>query len=168
MQHNGINPNQGGLFGWSIEWGGGGFRPLGFDASWVHIWRPNQSKRVSNERWHLFEPMDSLKITLSCIILLQWIDKTAMSDYQNFLVFEAKIFENSHFFTYIGNMYIKWKLESFWIQICYIEHDWFWKKIKNTQNKIFFEREFLVKKKSNMNFSKKKNDDRPIFFLSLS
>ena len=81
--------------------------------------------------------MDSLKITLSCIILLQWIDKTAMSDYQNFLVFEAKIFENSYFFTYIGNMYIKWKLESFWIQICHIEHDWFWKKIKNTQNKIF-------------------------------
>ena len=112
-----FNPNQGGLFGRSIEWGGGGFRPLGFDASWVHIWCPNQSKRFSNESWHLFEHMESLKITLCCIFLLQWIDKITMSDYGNFLAFEAKIFENSHFFTYIGNMYIKWKLESFYIQI---------------------------------------------------
>ena len=79
-----------------------------------------------------------------------------MSDYQNFLVFEAKIFENSHFFTYIGNMYIKWKLESFWIQICHIENNWFWKKFKNTQKKFFFERKYLEKKISNVNFSEKK------------
>ena len=90
-----------------------------------------------------------------------------MSDYQNFLVFEAKIFENSHFFTYIGNMYIKWKLESFWIQICHIEHDWFWKKFKNTQNKFFFEREFLVKKNFEREFFEKKFLWPPIFFSKL-
>ena len=51
-----------------------------------------------------------------------------MSDYRNFLVFEAKIFENSHFFTYIGNMYIKWKLESF---------NFFSKFIMNTKNEKY-------------------------------
>ena len=147
---------------------GGGFRPLGLDASWVHIRRPNQSKRVSNERWHLFEHMESLKITLCCIFLLQWIDKITMSDYGNFLAFEAKIFENSHFFTYIGNMYIKWKLESFWIQILHIEHDWFWKKFKNTQNEIFLNKNSWRKKILNVNFSEKKFMTLWFFFLNSS
>ena len=79
-----------------------------------------------------------------------------MSDYGNFLAFEAKIFENSHFFTYISNMYIKWKLESFWIQILHIEHDWFWKKFKNTQKEIFLNKNSWRKKILNVNFSEKK------------
>ena len=90
-----------------------------------------------------------------------------MSDYENFLAFEAKIFENSHFFTYIGNMYIKWKLESFWIQIFPIEHDWFWKNFKNSQNKFFLNENFWRKKILNVNFSKKKFYDPPIFFSKI-
>ena len=90
-----------------------------------------------------------------------------MSDYKNFLAFEAKIFENSHFFTYIGNMYIKWKLESFWIQIFPIEHDWFWKNFKNLQNKFFLNENFWRKKILNVNFSKKKFYDPPNFFSKI-
>ena len=90
-----------------------------------------------------------------------------MSGYGNFLAFIANIFENSHFFTNIDNMYIKWKLESFSIQIFHIEHDWFWKNFKNSQNKFFFEREFLEKKILNVNFLKKKFHDPPIFLSKI-
>ena len=90
-----------------------------------------------------------------------------MSDYGNFLAFIANIFENSHFFTYIDNMYIKWKLESFWIQIFPIEHDWFWKNFKNSQNKFFFEREFLEKKNFEREFFEKKILWPPNFFSKL-
>ena len=87
-----------------------------------------------------------------------------MSDYGNFLAFIANIFENSHFFTNIDNMYIKWNLESFWIQIFHIEHDWFWKNFKNSQNKFFFEREFLEKKNFEREFFEKKILWPPNFF----
>ena len=90
-----------------------------------------------------------------------------MSDYGNFLAFIANIFENSHFFTYIDNMYIKWKLESFWIQIFPIEHDWFWKNFKNSQNKFFLNENFWRKKILNVNFLKKKIYDTPIFFSKI-
>ena len=66
-----LNPNQGGIFGRSIGWGGvesahGSFRAI--SSSFSH---PNQPNMISNESWHLYLPLESLNSILSCIVLPQ-------------------------------------------------------------------------------------------------
>ena len=62
-----LNPNQGGLFGRSkggVECARRTFRAI--SASFFIQINPNT---ISNESWHLYLPVESLNIILSCIVL---------------------------------------------------------------------------------------------------
>ena len=73
--------------------------------------------------------------------------------YQKFSIFQSSNFEKSRFLTYMCNMYIKWKLETFWIQICY-QKTQLWAKILSKLDFQNFCFEFCEEKKfSKANFS---------------
>ena len=73
--------------------------------------------------------------------------------YKKFSIFQSSNFEKSRFLTYMYNMYIKWKLETFWIQICY-QKTQLWAKILSKLDFQNFCFEFCEEKKfSKANFS---------------
>ena len=75
-------------------------------------------------------------------------------DGDNFPAFGVTIFKNQYFSINMDIMYIKWKLKSFWIQICYQKMQFymiFFAKIKFQKFSLQFWRR---KKFSNGNFSK--------------
>ena len=64
-----VNPNQGGIFGRSIEWGGVESAHGSFWAISSSFSHPNQPNMISNESLHLYLTLESLNSILSCKIL---------------------------------------------------------------------------------------------------
>ena len=62
-----VNPYQTGLFGLSKDRGGVESALLDFLSFYVLIFYPNQLNMVSNESWHLFPTIESLK-TILCSV----------------------------------------------------------------------------------------------------
>ena len=84
---------------------------------------------VSNESWHLYLHVESLNTIVSCIVLPYGGSELAYFARGNLPAFGTTIFENSSFLTNIDNMYIKWKLRTFWIQIWHKKYNLLWKKL---------------------------------------
>ena len=55
-----LNPNQGGLFGRSVGWGGGGIKTSLFLGLYSPVFDPNHSEVIQNETWHLYKPIETL------------------------------------------------------------------------------------------------------------
>ena len=55
-----LNPNQGGLSGRSIEWGGVESARKTFEASKAQIFTQISPNMVSNETWYLCTPIETL------------------------------------------------------------------------------------------------------------
>ena len=102
-----FNPKRAGIFWLSKSRGWVESARSSFRAPVLLISMQINPNTISNESWHLYMPVESLNIILSCIVLPQRGAEVAYFDRGNFLAFGTTIFENSSFLTYMDNMYIK-------------------------------------------------------------
>ena len=110
---------------------------------------------ASNENLGLQWSVESMINTLACLVFPYGQAEIENFHSENLPRFGMKIFENLILSSNTSNMYIKWKLKSYWIQIwqkkiIFLEKIW-----KNGKKNYFLDREFLKKKFSNANFSEK-------------
>ena len=79
-----LNPNQHGLFGLSIAWGGGGIKTTGLLGCNIVIFHPNQPNMVSNESWNVYPPIKCLKTFLCFAVFLHLGPEVAEFELENF------------------------------------------------------------------------------------
>ena len=109
--------------------------------------------------------VESMINILACLVFPYGHAEFMYFDSKNLPRFGMKFFENLILSSNTSNMYIKWKLKSYWIQI-WQKKSFFLKKFRKTEKKNFFlDREFL-KKKFQMRTCQKTFFTTLIFFSS--
>ena len=103
-----FNPNKPGLFGTSKAWGGG-IKTKRFLIYNIAIFPSKSTKH--GLKWKLTS-LPICRVFDHLSMLNSLVVRGRRSSLVWSLAFGTTIFENASFFTYIGNMYIKWKLKT--------------------------------------------------------
>ena len=121
---------------------------------YMAIFHSKPEYMASNENLGLQLSVESMINTLACLVSPYGQAKIAYFHSENLPRFGMKIFENLILSSNTSNMYIKWKLKSYWIQIWQKNH-FSWKNFEKQERKFFFGSRIFEKKDFKCEFFRK-------------